>query len=1101
MRKVFRRKRRQPLRELRVDQDENRLNIEIVVDESVVPIALWSRSSITRGWTRHALFHPADRCHATVLDTADLVAAHAAEVPSPTARRGERKLARSHLFVEVGPADDTHGTAGRRIPLGRAAMTYLGALPVKRVDGARVRAYVTKRGTLAVAINHNPGDLRRKAAGHAQLQMQYLAVVNGRLRMHGRLNTRNGEVRSATFVLRGRNLGLQMSEPLTVTPDLGRTQRRWGHHWYRVGLNLDCRRFLDDAAFVDDTYDAWLSVRLAHRSRRFQIRIGPPRFHVRHLTRSGGALRDDRAAMLTPYFTFKAKYPSVLVNAFDAESYRYLRRSMRTRPFRKLRTEGRPVWLIGERARKAQDNGYHLFRHLREQHPEVDAYYVIDRNSPERANVEQLGNVIDFKSKEHIRVTLRADVVAGSHHAEFLFPTRAAWFVRGVRATRVFLQHGVMGAKWTSNLYHKRSGFKTDMFVVSSEREKELIIRDFGFGAGEIANTGLARFDGLFAEDVPLRPKQVLIMPTWRWYLQYPEAYARSAYHRTWSSFLKDPRLRAFEERYGVKTRLVLHPNMHQYRPLFAKLPVDLIDPTDADVQHLIKESALLVTDYSSVGWDFAFLGKPVVYYQFDRHRLTPPHIDPDEELPGATPTTSAGLFAELEKIATTDFSMADEYTTRADRFIDHRDRANSERIFQHATALRPDRGMWRRLKNHELTYLLWQRIRRHTRYIPTMKWFYRLAKLLPMDPNLVVFEAGKGKQYADSPRYIYEELVRRGDQRTKVWCCSGRMPIADTHTRVVTRHSVAYYYYLARAGYWISNQNFPYYVTRRPKAVYLQTWHGTPLKRMLHDVDQVHGRDDGYRTRVSTMVRQWSALISPSPFATEAFRSAFRYDGEILETGYPRNDVFSSPDADRIAAMVRRRYNIRPAQRVVLYAPTFRDDQTAQPGRFEFELPIDLQRWHDEFGDNSVLLLRMHASVRSRFRIPKHLRDSVIDVSGYAEVQDLLVASDLLITDYSSVFFDYAALHRPILFYAYDLDHYRDVLRGFYLDYEAEVPGAIVRTQDDLLAALHDLDEVDAPYQETRDDFLKQFAPWDDGLATYRVVDEIFGSRMSQRT
>jgi CDP-glycerol glycerophosphotransferase len=241
-------------------------------------------------------------------------------------------------------------------------------------------------------------------------------------------------------------------------------------------------------------------------------------------------------------------------------------------------------------------------------------------------------------------------------------------------------------------------------------------------------------------------------------------------------------------------------------------------------------------------------------------------------------------------------------------------------------------------------------------------------------------------------------------------------------------------------------------------------------------------------------MVRQWSSLISPSPFATEAFRSAFRYDGEILETGYPRNDLFCSSDRDRIAARVRRRYSIRPEQRVVLYAPTFRDDQTTQPGRFVFAMPLDLQRWCDEFGDTSVLLLRTHASIRSKLEIPKHLSERVIDVSGYPEMQELLVATDVLITDYSSVFFDFAALHRPMLFYAYDLEHFRDELRGFYLDYEAEVPGAVVKTQDDLIAAMHHLDEVDAPFQETRDDFLKQFAPWDDGLAAYRVVNEIFG-------
>jgi CDP-glycerol glycerophosphotransferase len=222
--------------------------------------------------------------------------------------------------------------------------------------------------------------------------------------------------------------------------------------------------------------------------------------------------------------------------------------------------------------------------------------------------------------------------------------------------------------------------------------------------------------------------------------------------------------------------------------------------------------------------------------------------------------------------------------------------------------------------------------------------------------------------------------------------------------------------------------------------------------------------------------------------------RGAFRYDGDFLELGYPRNDMFYTPDRDVIAARMRRRFNIRDDQRVILYAPTFRDDQTSQPGAFTFEMPIDLERFHETFGESTVLLLRMHVHVRARIVIPEHLKHLVFNVSSYPEIQHLYLASDVLITDYSSVFFDYAALRRPILFYAYDLDHYRDVLRGFYLDYERELPGAIVTNEDELLHALQNLDDVDAPFQADRDKFLDRFAPWDDGGAAARVVDRIFG-------
>jgi CDP-glycerol glycerophosphotransferase len=1091
-------KRRPLLRELSMSQQAQQLRVEIVVDPAIVALALWSRSSATNTWTRHTAFQLTGTRNVAVLDLADFVA------PSASRKRDRRMLyveidrtldaTESSAAARLGKRNDvtmSHQPGGivrarYRIPLARAAETEIGILCPTQIGGSRLWAFVNDQGAVAVSVNRKPGT-------HASMQVQYVGVLGGRMRITGRLATGHGDVESVELVLKGRNYDHRAKLPVAVRSDVERSRRMHGQHWYRARLDLDCARLLEDPGFVDDIYDAWLSVKLVQRAAPHVFRVGRPRFHARFLARSGGAVLGDRAVMLSPYYTFYAQRTSVQVNIFDADAYRYLRRAIRTRYLRTLPRGGRKVWLVGERTRKAQDSGYYLFRHLRESHPEVDAYYVIERDAPERANVEKLGNVVDFKSKDHIRLALQANVVAGTHHAEFLFPTRAKQFARSVRATRVFLQHGVMGAKWTAQLYHKRIGFKTDMFVVSSEREKEIVVRDFGFTAPEIANTGLARFDSLFAGDVPVRPRQVLIMPTWRWYLQDADAYSMSGYHRRWTLFLNDPRLRELEQRYGLDVLFALHPNNEQFRSLFAGLPVRLVDPGEVEVQHLLKESALLITDYSSVGWDFAFLHKPVVYFQFDRSRLAAPHIDPDAELPGPAPATRDELFAELDKLASTGFTMAEEYRDRAERFIDHRDRSSSERIFQHASSLRRDRSVMKRIRDHQVTFLLWRRIRRHKRYLPAMKLFYRLAKLLPIDKNLVVFESGMGKQYADSPRYIYEELLRRGDQRTKVWSYSGNTPIADTNTRVVTRHSPAFYYYLARAGYWISNQNLPYYVTRRRGAVYLQTWHGTPLKRMLHDLEQVHGRDAGYRARVSTMVKQWSTLLSPSPFATDALRSAFRFTGDILEAGYPRNDLFHSPGRDQIAARVRRRLRIRDDQRVILYTPTFRDDRPGRPGRFTFDLALDLQQFYDEFGDSTVVLLRVHPHVDAKLQIPKRLKRVVRNVSNYPEVQELMLASDVLVTDYSSVFFDYAALRRPILFYAYDLDYYRD-LRGFYLDYEADVPGEIVTTHDDLIKALHNLDEVDAPHQERRDEFLRRFAPWDDGAAARRVVDAIFG-------
>jgi CDP-glycerol glycerophosphotransferase len=820
---------------------------------------------------------------------------------------------------------------------------------------------------------------------------------------------------------------------------------------------------------------------------------------TRYLTRPGWADRDGRAVAISPYYTFKSMRTSFNVRLFDARDFAYMRRQLRLRHVTRALNWRRDIWLIGERPHTAQDNGYWFFRYLREQHPDVDAYYVIRADSPERAKVEALGNVVEFGSREHIRLTLLATKIVGSHHPDFLYPVRTKEFDRAVRATRVFLQHGVMGTKWMATFYGRWApGFEADLFIVSSRREREYIISDFGYHPDQIALTGLPRFDSLFAGDVAPNPRQLLVMPTWRDWLQDRDLYIESDYHRTWSELLHDPGLRQLVEQYDLEVVLCLHPNMRQYQYLFDDVPARVVAQGDADVQQLLKESAMLITDYSSVGFDFSFLHKPVAYFQFDREQFLAPegsHLDLDEELPGPILRSPASVLAEVRARAEDSFAMGPGYAERAERFIAHHDRRNCERVYEAVRHSRRDRKLLERIKSNELVTAIPRYLRRHRLYFPVMRRAFRLMKLLPVDRNLVLFESGLGKQYADGPRYIYETLVRTHPDMSKVWVYSGRLPVADPNTRVVRRLSPAYYYYLARARYWVNNQSFPHYIRRRPDGVFVQTWHGTPIKRMAHDVSEVHGRDLGYVNRATVAAAQWTLLVSPNSYATRAIRSAFQYEGGVIEVGYPRNDVLHRPDRDQLAARIRARLGIKPGQRVVLYAPTFRDDQV-RGGRFTFELPFDLERMHKELGDETILLLRLHVLIGDRIEIPAHLRDHVRDESRYPEVQDLLLISDVLITDYSSLFFDYASLRRPILFYAYDMRAYRDQLRGFYLDYEKELPGPILQTEDELALALRHLADAEVDPDARREAFLERFCARDDGHAAERVVEIVFGRR-----
>ena len=578
-----------------------------------------------------------------------------------------------------------------------------------------------------------------------------------------------------------------------------------------------------------------------------------------------------------------------------------------------------------------------------------------------------------------------------------------------------------------------------------------------------------------------------------------PRAYLASEYHQRWTELLHDPRLHRLAAEHDLELVFCLHPNMQQYRDLFADVPIRVISQGEIDVQDLMKESAAMLTDFSSVGFDFSFLHRPVVYYQFDQARYLNPtgsHLDLDAELPGPILFTAEDVLDELERLAGNDFAMDPTFVRRADRFLTHRDRHSSERIYRAARNNRNRNTVVRRLGAGEVPMAAWRYFRRSAIYYPSMRAMMRVLKRFPADDNRVVFEAGVGRQYADSPRYVYEELVRRGDTRTKVWALSGKIHRRDDYTVIVDRLSPQYFWHLARARYWVNNQNFPHYVERRPDGVYVQTWHGTPLKRMLHDLDSIVGRDEGYKGRVSNAAQQWSLLASPSPWSTARMRSAFKYEGPVLEVGYPRNDVFFREGHEEVAASVRRRLGIAPDKTVVLYAPTFRDDRATGASRFAFHLALDLAALDAALDEDVVFLIRNHGLVRGRVEIPDELATRVKDVTSYPEIQELFLASDVLVTDYSSVFFDFACLRRPIIFYAYDLESYRDELRGFYLDYETELPGPIVTTEKELYAALTSLPSIADEYAERYDAFIERFSPRDDGGAASRLVDEMFASR-----
>src|SRR5699024_8273232 len=341
----------------------------------------------------------------------------------------------------------------------------------------------------------------------------------------------------------------------------------------------------------------------------------------------------------------------------------------------------------------------------------------------------------------------------------------------------------------------------------------EMIIDDFGYDREEVIVTGLSRFDKLFKDDVKVK-RQLLIIPTWREWLTREDLFLESEYLERYSSLIQSKELKDLSEKYNFEILLYLHVNMQKYIQYFESDHVKVINPEEVNVQHLLKESAMMITDYSSVAFDFSFLHKPIIYYQFDVNRFIGrkgSHLDLENDLPGDIVYEVQDIMEKIEKYEINNFLMIEINKQKANKFIKYRDRQTSERIYEVIKNKSAKKTFIQRGMNTELYRTLFNRFRKSKRYFPTMKKLYKvMKKALPVDRKLILFESGVGKQYSDSPRIIYEEIIDRGLDYKCVWVCNKNIRLNDPNTIRIKRLSPSYYYYLAKAKYWINNQNFP---------------------------------------------------------------------------------------------------------------------------------------------------------------------------------------------------------------------------------------------------------------------------------------------------
>lgn len=373
-----------------------------------------------------------------------------------------------------------------------------------------------------------------------------------------------------------------------------------------------------------------------------------------------------------------------------------------------------------------------------------------------------------------------------------------------------------------------------------------------------------------------------------------------------------------------------------------------------------------------------------------------------------------------------------------------------------------------------------------------------RLHRSIPdllMEPILdgaVLFESFGGKTIGDSPLALFEEMIRRGDTRPKYWSVSDHSVVVPQGAQAVVMYSKEWYRVLHTAEFVVNNNNFPFFYRKHDKQKYIQTWHGTPLKRIGNDIP-TSTLSLAYIKLMKKESEYWDYLLAQNDFAERVLPNAFGYAGEVLNLGYPRNDILSSPDAESRSREVREALGISAGKTVILYAPTWRDNSRNENNQYAFVNYLDVDEATSVLGENYVFLIRGHHNVAQQ-RTSLSGRN-VLDVTSRPNINDLILASDCLVTDYSSVMFDYVVTGKPLYFLVPDMEAYKTQVRGFYFNFDEGAPGPLVGNTAALVGHLLN-NTASSSIADKYAEFCSTYAGSDDGLASARVYEHVWLSQ-----
>lgn len=367
---------------------------------------------------------------------------------------------------------------------------------------------------------------------------------------------------------------------------------------------------------------------------------------------------------------------------------------------------------------------------------------------------------------------------------------------------------------------------------------------------------------------------------------------------------------------------------------------------------------------------------------------------------------------------------------------------------------------------------------------------------------GVIIFESFNGRSVSDSPLAIYRYLLEkeRYSNLSFIWVIDSPdndiMSFIESQprTRVVFYKTREYLRGYRSASIWVTNSRLPKSLVKSNNQVYLQCWHGTPIKRLGCDILKTTDTSLSQLARNYLYVKQSTDVdffLSSSPYASDRFMSAFGLSKEqILETGYPRCDKLVTGVPAMDVSMIKSILGIPKENKVILYAPTYRDEVFSPNfSSCSSEDPIySILESINGCSEGITLLYRGHY-----FSYTLSNREGIIDVSKYNDVNDLLNITDVLITDYSSIMFDFALTGRAIICYLYDLISYKDDSRGLYIDIDDSFPCMRVNTRNELKLAILKSLRVNGIDERNYVRFNKIFNPYEDGKSSMRVVEELF--------